>query len=96
MCCEVKWKVMSPEKKMTHNSWGEGMSKNGMTTFARKLGGVTKASWKTHFSSFLAPFQEHPCAVRVTSTKKLALLLLLAPGRLRMGPLTAIPVSYPV
>ena len=96
---DVLWSEVEcdiPREKMTCSSWGEGMSKNGMTTFARKLGVVTKASCKTHFSSFLAPFQEHPCAVKVTSTKKLALMLLLAPGHLGLGPLNTIPVSYPV
>lgn len=58
----MKWNVMSPEKRW-HSSWGEGMSNNGITTFARKLGGITKASWKTHFSSFLAPSSKSSLAL---------------------------------
>ena len=72
------------------------MSENGVTTFARRLEGITKASWKTHFSGFLAPFQDHPCAVKLKSIEKVALLAILAPGHLRMGPLTTIPVSHPI
>lgn len=40
--CKVECDV--PKEKMTHSSWGKGMSENGVTTFARRLEGITKAS----------------------------------------------------
>lgn len=72
------------------------MRENGMITLARRLGDIRKASWETHVSVFLVPFQSHPCAAKVKSTEKVGFSGLLASGHLGMGPLTTIPVPHPV